>query len=187
MAVNELVAAGATTVPVQLAHRDEIGAGETPALLAEFHRDIEAYLAATPGNHPADLAGTSVSTARTRTSWPTSARSCSSRPRRPVPADDPGGPRAAKHDPHSGPRVHRRHAGPGPSRRHRGTHQHTGLGDQLLQPRRCRRRVPLRQRGAGRGCRVPERPPCPPGSPGPRGALLSASASSAPAGTTPRC
>jgi amidase len=57
MAVNELVAAGATTVPVQLAHRDEIGAGETPALLAEFHRDIEAYLAATPGNHPADLAG----------------------------------------------------------------------------------------------------------------------------------
>ena len=57
MAVKELVAAGATTVPVQLAHRQEIGAGETPALLAEFHRDIEAYLAATPGNHPADLAG----------------------------------------------------------------------------------------------------------------------------------
>ena len=57
MAVKELVAAGATTVPVQLAYRQEIGAGETPALLAEFHRDIEAYLAATPGNHPADLAG----------------------------------------------------------------------------------------------------------------------------------
>lgn len=56
-AVNELAAAGATTVPVQLTHRDEIGAGETPALLAEFHRDIGAYLAATPGNHPADLAG----------------------------------------------------------------------------------------------------------------------------------
>ena len=56
-AVEELVAAGATTVPVQLAHRDEIDAGESPTLLAEFHRDIDAYLAATPGNHPADLAG----------------------------------------------------------------------------------------------------------------------------------
>jgi amidase len=57
MAVNKLAAAGATTVPVQLANRDEIDAGDTPALLAEFHRDIDAYLAATPGNHPADLAG----------------------------------------------------------------------------------------------------------------------------------
>jgi amidase len=56
-AVEELVAAGAKTVPVQLAHQQEIRAGETPALLAEFHRDVEAYLVATPGNHPADLAG----------------------------------------------------------------------------------------------------------------------------------
>ncbi|MBV8928863.1 MAG: amidase [Mycobacteriaceae bacterium] len=57
LAVRELVAAGATTVPVELAHRDEIGAGETPTLLAEFHRDIDAYLATTRGDHPANLAG----------------------------------------------------------------------------------------------------------------------------------
>ena len=57
MAVKELVAAGASTVPVEMGHQQQIRAGETPALLAEFHRDIEAYLAATPGNHPADLAG----------------------------------------------------------------------------------------------------------------------------------
>jgi amidase len=44
-------------VPVTLAHQAEIGEGELPALLAEFHRDINAYLAATPGDHPADLAG----------------------------------------------------------------------------------------------------------------------------------
>jgi amidase len=56
-AVKQIEAAGATPVPLQLAHQDEINAGETPALLAEFHRDIDAYLAATPGGHPADLAG----------------------------------------------------------------------------------------------------------------------------------
>jgi amidase len=56
-AVKQVEAAGATTVPVQLAYQDEIGAGETPALLAEFKRDLNAYLAATPGDHPADLAG----------------------------------------------------------------------------------------------------------------------------------
>jgi amidase len=56
-AVKQVEAAGATAVPVQLAHQDEINAGETPALLAEFHRDLNAYLAATPGDHPADLAG----------------------------------------------------------------------------------------------------------------------------------
>jgi len=56
-AVKEIEAAGATAVPVQLPYQAEIGAGETPALLAEFHRDINAYLAATPGDHPADLAG----------------------------------------------------------------------------------------------------------------------------------
>jgi amidase len=56
-AVGQLVAHGATVVPVQLDHRDQIDAGETPALLAEFHRDIDAYLASAPGHHPADLAG----------------------------------------------------------------------------------------------------------------------------------
>jgi amidase len=56
-AMKQIEAAGATAVPVQLAYRDEIDAGETPALLAEFHRDLNAYLAATPGDHPADLAG----------------------------------------------------------------------------------------------------------------------------------
>ena len=56
-ATKAIEAAGATVVPVTLAHQEEIGAGETPALLAEFHRDIDAYLATTPGDHPADLAG----------------------------------------------------------------------------------------------------------------------------------
>jgi amidase len=56
-AVKEIEAAGGTSVPVQLAYQDEINAGETPALLAEFKRDLNAYLAATPGDHPADLAG----------------------------------------------------------------------------------------------------------------------------------
>jgi amidase len=56
-AQKEIEAAGATVVPVSLAYQDQIGAGETPALLAEFHRDVNAYLAATPGDHPADLAG----------------------------------------------------------------------------------------------------------------------------------
>ncbi|MCZ2815897.1 amidase [Modestobacter sp. VKM Ac-2984] len=56
-AVKQLEAAGATTVPVQLPYQEEIGAGELPALLAEFKRDLNAYLAATPGDHPADLAG----------------------------------------------------------------------------------------------------------------------------------
>jgi amidase len=56
-AQKEIEAAGATVVPVQLAYQEEINAGETPALLAELHRDLNAYLAATPGKHPADLAG----------------------------------------------------------------------------------------------------------------------------------
>ncbi|GAA4736743.1 amidase [Modestobacter marinus] len=56
-AVKQIEAAGATAVPVQLAYQEEIGAGEFPALLAEFKRDLNAYLAATPGDHPADLAG----------------------------------------------------------------------------------------------------------------------------------
>ncbi len=44
-------------MPLQLQYQEEIGAGELPALLAEFKRDLNAYLAATPGDHPADLAG----------------------------------------------------------------------------------------------------------------------------------
>jgi amidase len=56
-AQKEMEAAGATVAPVTLQYQDQIGAGETPALLAEFKRDINAYLAATPGDHPADLAG----------------------------------------------------------------------------------------------------------------------------------
>jgi amidase len=55
-AVKQIEAAGATPVPVELAYQTEIG-GSLPALLAEFKRDLNAYLAATPGNHPADLAG----------------------------------------------------------------------------------------------------------------------------------
>jgi amidase len=56
-AVKQIEAAGATPVPLQLAYQEEINAGEFPALLAEFHRDVNAYLAATPGDHPTDLAG----------------------------------------------------------------------------------------------------------------------------------
>lgn len=56
-AVKAVEAAGATPVPVQLAYQDEIGEGEFPALLAEFKRDLNAYLAATPGDTPDDLAG----------------------------------------------------------------------------------------------------------------------------------
>ena len=40
-----------------LPYEDIVNANEFPALLAEFKRDIDAYLAATPGDHPADLAG----------------------------------------------------------------------------------------------------------------------------------
>jgi len=55
-AVKEIEAAGATPVPVQLGYQTEVS-GSLPALLAEFKRDLNAYLAATPGDHPADLAG----------------------------------------------------------------------------------------------------------------------------------
>ncbi|MGY1617926.1 amidase [Geodermatophilus sp. SYSU D00691] len=56
-AVKVLEAAGATTVEVELPYQAGILEGETPALLAEFHRDVDVYLAATPGDHPEDLAG----------------------------------------------------------------------------------------------------------------------------------
>ena len=55
--VQRLNALGATTVPVILPFQDVIGADELPALENEFKHDINAYLAATPGVHPADLAG----------------------------------------------------------------------------------------------------------------------------------
>ena len=56
-AVAALAAAGAVPVDVDLPHLDIVGDNEFPALLAEFKRDINAYLAETPGRHPADLAG----------------------------------------------------------------------------------------------------------------------------------
>ena len=48
---------GATVVPADLPYQDQIGAPEFAALLVEFKHDINAYLAARPGPHPADLAG----------------------------------------------------------------------------------------------------------------------------------
>jgi amidase len=48
---------GATTVPVSLTLPDDFGNNEFGALLVEFKHDLNAYLAARPGPHPADLAG----------------------------------------------------------------------------------------------------------------------------------
>jgi amidase len=49
---------GATVVDdVVLRGLDDVDRNEFPALLHEFKHDINAYLAATPGRHPADLAG----------------------------------------------------------------------------------------------------------------------------------
>jgi amidase len=49
---------GATVVDnVELPGLDQVDDTEFPALLVEFKHDINAYLAATPGRHPADLAG----------------------------------------------------------------------------------------------------------------------------------
>jgi amidase len=53
-----LRARGATVVDnVDLPGIDAAFSAEFPALLVEFKHDINAYLAATPGRHPADLAG----------------------------------------------------------------------------------------------------------------------------------
>jgi amidase len=49
--------AGATPVEVSLPFQDVVNNNEFPALLNEFKHDINAYLAQTPGRHPADLAG----------------------------------------------------------------------------------------------------------------------------------
>jgi amidase len=57
-AVDALQEAGAVIVDdVHLPGLDEVGDAEFPALLTEFKHDLNGYLAATPGDHPADLAG----------------------------------------------------------------------------------------------------------------------------------
>ncbi len=56
-AQREAEAAGATLVPVHLADQDEIGADSFTALVSELDRDLGAYLAASPGDHPEDLQG----------------------------------------------------------------------------------------------------------------------------------
>jgi amidase len=57
-AVSELRALGATVVdPVVPPGLNDIGGPEFTAGLCEFKHDINAYLAALPGSHPADLAG----------------------------------------------------------------------------------------------------------------------------------
>jgi amidase len=56
--LDRLRSLGATVVDnVELPGIDEAFSVEFPALLVEFKHDINAYLAATPGRHPADLAG----------------------------------------------------------------------------------------------------------------------------------
>jgi amidase len=55
--IETLRRAGAEPVEVSLPFLDIVGNNEFVALLNEFKHDINAYLAATPGEHPADLAG----------------------------------------------------------------------------------------------------------------------------------
>jgi len=56
--IAELRAQGATVIDnIDLPGLDDAFNNEFPALLVEFKHDINAYLAATPGQHPADLAG----------------------------------------------------------------------------------------------------------------------------------
>ena len=56
-AVQQLQALGASTVDVTIPYQDIVNENEFPALLIEFKHDINAYLAATGGRHPSDLAG----------------------------------------------------------------------------------------------------------------------------------
>ncbi len=56
-AVAQLRRLGASTVEIVPPYLDVIDANEFPAIRTEFKHDINAYLAATPGSHPADLAG----------------------------------------------------------------------------------------------------------------------------------
>ena len=56
--IAKLRSLGATVIDnVDLPGLDDAFNNEFPALLVEFKHDINAYLAATPGHHPADLAG----------------------------------------------------------------------------------------------------------------------------------
>jgi amidase len=55
-AAATLRAAGATVVAADLPNLDQIGAPEFAALLVEFKHDLNAYLAARPGQHPRTLA-----------------------------------------------------------------------------------------------------------------------------------
>jgi len=56
--IAKLRSLGATVIDnVDLPGLDDAFNDEFPALLVEFKHDINAYLAATPGQHPADLAG----------------------------------------------------------------------------------------------------------------------------------
>ncbi|HEY2673849.1 MAG TPA: amidase [Rugosimonospora sp.] len=56
--IDKLRGLGATVVDnVDLPGIDDAFTNEYPALLVEFKHDINAYLAGTPGQHPADLAG----------------------------------------------------------------------------------------------------------------------------------
>jgi amidase len=57
-AIAKLRAQGATVIDnIDLPGLDDAFNNEFPALLVEFKHDINAYLAATPGQHPADLEG----------------------------------------------------------------------------------------------------------------------------------
>lgn len=56
-AIGRLQDLGASTVDVTIPFLDIVDENEFPALLTEFKHDINAYLADTPGQHPADLAG----------------------------------------------------------------------------------------------------------------------------------
>jgi amidase len=55
--VTALRRAGAVPVDVSLPFQDDVNNNEFPALLNEFKHDINAYLARTGGQHPADLQG----------------------------------------------------------------------------------------------------------------------------------
>ena len=57
LAVRQLRLLGASTVDITIPYLDIIDANEFPAIRTEFKHDINAYLAHTPGKHPADLAG----------------------------------------------------------------------------------------------------------------------------------
>ncbi|MGM1058479.1 amidase [Saccharothrix sp. Mg75] len=56
-AVALLESAGATAVEVAIPELDAVGRAELPAMTHEFKHGINRYLAATPGDHPPDLAG----------------------------------------------------------------------------------------------------------------------------------